>query len=101
MYGCATLPSAFLVLASLAIPLKVIHQRRLLCFFILGALIVSASPAKADFLGFAPGDYDITLGGSSTLCGGSNCTGSIHIGSSGDTGFDWDITVGSDIFEFD
>ena len=59
-----------------------------------GLLIMSATPAKADFLGLAPGDYTVTLQGSiQPICGGSNCVGSVHIGSPGATGFDW-------LFEF-
>jgi hypothetical protein len=56
---------------------------------IFGFLIMSATPARADFLGLAPGDYIVTLQGSSTLCGGSDCVGTIHIGTPGSTGFDW------------
>jgi len=58
-------------------------------------------PAKADFLGLSPGDYTVTLVGSASLCGGSDCSGTVHIGSSGATGFDWDFTVDGDVFEFD
>lgn len=68
---------------------------------IFGLLIVSATPAKADFLGLAPGDYSLTLNGSTTLCGGANCIGTIHIGSPGATGFSWNITVGGILFNFD
>jgi len=52
---------------------------------------MSATPTKADFLGLGPGDYTVTLNGSSTLCGGSVCTGTVHIGASGATGFDWNF----------
>ena len=60
-----------------------------LSVFILAAVIVSAAPAKADFLSLAPGDYAVTLQNTSSLCGGSNCVGTVHIGSPGATGFDW------------
>ena len=79
------------------------HHRFFIAAFILGALTVSASPAKADFLGLPPGDYIVTLNGSTTLslCGASNCTGTLHIGPTGASGFDWDFIVGGDIFQFD
>ena len=68
---------------------------------VLGALLLFASEVRADFLGLAPGDYAITLNNSASLCGGSNCTGTVHIGSPGGTGFDWAFTIGTDVFDFD
>src|SRR5262245_47364024 len=48
--------------------------------------------ARADFLGLAPGDYNITLIGSAALCGGAaDCTGTVHIptGVVTNVNFDW------------
>ena len=45
--------------------------------------------AHADYLGLAPGDYSVTLQGSSVFCSGTDCVGTVHIGSPGSTGFDW------------
>lgn len=68
---------------------------------ILGVMILLASETRADFLGLAPGDYTVTLNNSASSCGGSNCTGTIHIGTPGATGFDWVFTIGTSVFAFD
>ena len=58
--------------------------------------------AKADFLGLAPGDYTVTLGGSSALCGGSNCVGTVHIpvGTVTTANFDWNFVIAGVTFDF-
>jgi hypothetical protein len=67
-----------------------------------GLLIVSATPAKADFLGLAPGDHTITLLDSAGLCGVSDCVGTVHIGPTDETGFDWlFLNVGAPANDFD
>ena len=60
-----------------------------LTIFLLAPMFLCSEPAQADWLGLAPGDYNVTLDGSSSLCGGSNCLGTVHIGFPGATGFDW------------
>ena len=78
------------------------HQKLFIAVFVLGALIVSATPAMADFLGLAPGDYTVTLQGSSSLCDGSDCVGTVHIGTPDATGFDWLFeNVGPSDIDFD
>lgn len=76
-------------------------MKRTLTALALFLVLSNVLPANADFLGLAPGDYLLTLNGSSSLCGGVNCTGTVHIGSPNDTGFDWSFTIGSDTFSFD
>ena len=78
---------------------------KLIGSIILGALIILASEVRADFLGLAPGDYTVTLVNSGPLdlglCGGNDCTGSVHIGDTGATGFDWNFIINGDSFQFD
>lgn len=80
-------------------------SNKLMLSVILGVLILFASEVRADFLGLAPGDYTITLLGSNIpeLCGAVNCTGSVHIGNPGATGFDWNFIINFDgqSFQFD
>ena len=66
---------------------------------LLGLLVTNA---KADFLGLAPGDYAVTLGGSSALCGGSNCVGTVHIpvGTVTTANFDWNFVIAGVTFDF-
>ena len=83
--------------------------KKLTLSIILGVLILFGSEVRADFLGLAPGDYTITLLGSNIpeLCGAVNCTGSVHIGNPGATGFDWNFIINISIsnsfdsFQFD
>ena len=71
-------------------------------FVISAALAITllfGSQARADFLGLAPGDYNITLPGSGLFCGGTACTGSVHIptGTVTTVNFDWTfLTPGHD-----
>jgi hypothetical protein len=67
----------------------------------LAIALLFVSQSRADFLGLSPGNYTVTLIGSASLCGGSDCTGTVHIGSPGATDFDWDFTIDGDLFEFD
>src|SRR5262245_56541530 len=78
---------------------------KLLQLSIAAALLViflAVPRANADFLGLAPGDYTVTLLGSSNnnLCGASNCVGTVHIGSSGSTGFSWLFNIDNNNFDF-
>src|SRR6476660_8830583 len=72
----------------------------LLAIALLFGLLVTN--AKADFLGLAPGDYAVTLGGSSALCGGSNCVGTVHIpvGTVTTANFDWNFVIAGVTFDF-
>ena len=66
--------------------------------------LLFGSPARADFLGRAPGDYTIELLGSSGLCGGTNCVGLVHIPIDPVTtaNFDWSFLSGSSVdFQWD
>ena len=47
------------------------------------------------------GRFGASTKGSAADRGGVNCTGSLHIGSPDATGFDGDITAGSDVFQRD
>lgn len=66
----------------------------------LAVIILTGAPVKADFLGLAPGDYTITLLSSTALCT-TNCTGTVHIGNPGATGFDWSFIIQGNNFFFD
>ena len=61
----------------------------------LAITLLFGSQARADFLGLAPGDYNITLPGSDFLCGGTDCTGSVHIptGTVTALNFDWTFLI--------
>lgn len=63
--------------------------------FVLALMFLCSKPAQADWLGLAPGDYNVTLDNSSFSCGGNNCIGTVHIGSPGSTGFDWLFSITS------
>ena len=84
---------------------NIMGLNKLMRSIILGVLILLASEVRADFLGLAPGDYTVTLLNSGSfgfgLCGGNDCTGSVHIGNPGATGFDWNFIINGDSFQFD
>jgi hypothetical protein len=65
------------------------------------ATLLSITQANADFLGLAPGDYTVPVPNTTSYCGGSNCTGTIHIGASGATGFSWNFMSLSPTFLWD
>ena len=58
--------------------------------------------ASADFLGLAPGDYDVVLEGSSALCAGNDCIGTIHVplGVAKTDVFDWSFEIGGELFDW-
>ncbi len=64
--------------------------------------LLFTAQARATFLGLGLGNYDLTLLNSSSLCGGSNCTGTISI--TGDpatvANFSWNFTINSDAFNW-
>jgi hypothetical protein len=68
----------------------------------LAIMILLASQARADFLGLTPGSYDITLNGSSSLCGGNNCGGQVTIptGTATTSNFSWNILIGNTQFDW-
>ena len=71
---------------------------------IVAAMLIGVTPhvASADFLGLAPGDYEVVLRGSSALCAGSDCAGTVHIpDASSKTGpFDWLFEIGGQVFDW-
>jgi len=72
---------------------------------ILGAgILITAAPgvASADFLGLAPGNYDVVLHGSAALCAGTDCVGTIHIPvtSVPTDEFDWRFEIGGHLFDW-
>ena len=75
------------------------------CILTIAAAILTAASgvASADFLGLAPGDYVVTLTGSSALCGGADCTGSVHVPATNlnlVSDFDWSFLIGSQAFDW-
>ena len=78
------------------------NQKTILLLAIALLLGLLVTNAKADFLGLAPGDYTVTLGGSSALCGGSNCVGTVHIpvGTVTTANFDWNFVIAGVTFDF-
>jgi hypothetical protein len=69
----------------------------------LAITLLFGAQARADFLGLAPGDYNIELLGSSAVCGGSNCVGQVHIPSDpvSVADFDWSFVIGANVFSWE
>ena len=60
-------------------------------------------PVSADFLGLAPGDYDVVLLDSAALCGGGDCEGTVHIPADNTNllaDFDWSFEIGGVVFDW-
>ena len=71
---------------------------------VVAAILMGVAPgvARADFLGLAPGDYEVLLYGSSALCAGTDCLGTVHIpdASSKTDPFDWLFEIGGQVFDW-
>jgi len=69
---------------------------------VLVSIILLGSQARADFLGLAPGDYNVTLLSSTALCSGVDCVGQIHIptGTVTTGNFHWNFQIGSNLFDW-
>ena len=78
-------------------------RRGILAIFGAGMLIVATPQVvSANFLGLAPGDYDVILNGSAVWCAGTDCVGTIHIPVTSDKTdeFDWLFEIGGHLFDW-
>ena len=67
------------------------------------AIALESGVAAADFLGLTLGDYAVTLIGSSAVCGGADCAGTVHVPATNSNlaaDFDWSFTIGAQEFEW-
>ena len=75
----------------------------LILIFATATVGVTPTVSLADFLGLVPGDYVVTLNGSSGLCGGTDCTGAVHVpltNASLTSEFHWFFDIGGQIFDW-